>query len=135
MSNRVDVAVITEHITDRGALIAPLRAARAALETTQQPIRSNTRAAAMHIVCDRDGGDLSRTRRQGVARFEHMVRREIVKRGGQRPCGRIVSNLFAALADPAGVRDQHTTGSAEPKQRPNWQTSAVPVVLWAARGS
>ena len=31
------------------------------------------------------------------------VRREITKRGGQKPCLRIVRNLFAALADPAGV--------------------------------
>ena len=31
------------------------------------------------------------------------VRREITRRGGQKPCLRIARNLFAALADPAGV--------------------------------
>jgi hypothetical protein len=42
-------------------------------------------------------------RRLGAARFEHAVRREIARRGGQRPCLRIVRGLFTALADPAGV--------------------------------
>jgi transposase len=84
----------------------------AALETAQQPFRSKTWTAAMHIVCDRDGGDLNRTRRLGLVRFEHMVRREILKRGGQKPCGRIVRKLFAALADPAGVL-AHRRGALE----------------------
>ena len=35
---------------------------------------------------DRDGGDLARTRRLGLARFEQAVRREITRRGGQKPC-------------------------------------------------
>jgi Transposase IS116/IS110/IS902 family len=84
----------------------------AALETAQQPFRSKTWTAAMHIVCDRDGGDLARTRRLGAARFEQAVRREIVKRGGHKPCGRIVRKLFAALADPAGVL-AHRRGGLE----------------------
>jgi transposase len=40
------------------------------------------------------------------------VRREIVKRGGQKACGRIVRKLFAALADPAGVL-AHRRGALE----------------------
>ncbi len=84
----------------------------AALDTAQQPFRSKTWTAAMHIVCDRDGGELTRTRRLGLARFEQLVRREIVKRGGHKPCGRIVRKLFAALADPAGVRE-HRRGGLE----------------------
>jgi transposase len=84
----------------------------AALDTAQQPFRSKTWTAAMHIVCDRDGGDLARTRRLGAARFEQAVRREIVKRGGHKPCGRIVRKLFAALADPAGVH-AHRRGALE----------------------
>jgi transposase len=78
----------------------------AALDTAQQPFRSKTWAAALRVVCDRDGGELGRTRRLGLARFEQLVRREIVKHGGQKPCGRIVRKLFAALADPAGVLGQ-----------------------------
>jgi transposase len=84
----------------------------AALECAQQPFRSKTWTAALHIVCARDGGDLTRTRRLGAARFELAVRREIVKRGGQKPCGRIVGKLFAALADPAGVL-AHRRGALE----------------------
>jgi transposase len=84
----------------------------AALDTAQQPFRSRTWTAAMHIVCDRDGGDLNRTRRLGLARFEQAVRREIVKRGGQKPCRRITRKLFAALADPTGVL-AHRRGALE----------------------
>jgi transposase len=55
------------------------------------------------VILDRDGGDLARTRRLGWARFETAVRREITKRGGQKPSLRIARNLFTALDDPAGV--------------------------------
>ena len=51
----------------------------------------------------RDGGDLDRTRRLGLARFERAVRAEVARRGGVRPCLRIVRRLFAALDDKAGV--------------------------------
>jgi transposase len=75
----------------------------ASLETAQQPFRSRTWAAAMSVICERDAGDLDRTRRLGAARFEAAVRREITRRGGQKPSLRIVRRLFAALADQAGV--------------------------------
>jgi transposase len=75
----------------------------AALETANYPFRSRTWAAAMWVLLDRDAGDFSRTRRLGLARFETAVRREINKRGGQRPCLRIVRKLFTALADQTGV--------------------------------
>jgi transposase len=84
----------------------------AALETARQPFRSRTWAAAMWLILDRDGGDLERTRRLGLARFERAVRREITKRGGQKPCLRIVRKLFTALADPAGVL-AHRRGALE----------------------
>ena len=84
----------------------------AALDTANYPFRSRTWAAAMSIVCERDGGDLQRTRRLGSARFEQAVRREITRRGGQRPCLRITRRLFAALTDPAGVLD-HRRGALE----------------------
>ena len=75
----------------------------AALEAANWPFRSATWVAAMSVVIDRDGGNLERTRRLGPARFERAVRKEVTRRGGQRPCLRIVRKLFAALADPAGV--------------------------------
>jgi transposase len=75
----------------------------AALDTARQPFRSRTWAAAMTVFLDRDGGDFDRTRRLGAARFEQAVRREITRRGGRKPCLRIVRNLFTALGDPAGV--------------------------------
>jgi transposase len=40
------------------------------------------------------------------------VRREIIRRGGQKPCLRIVRGLFAALGDPAGVI-AHRPGALE----------------------
>ena len=84
----------------------------AVLETAQQPFRSHTWIAGLAVVVDRDGGDLSRTRRLGGARFEHAIRREITKRGGLKPCLRIVRELFAALADPTGVA-AHRAGALE----------------------
>jgi transposase len=84
----------------------------AALECAQQPFRSKTWAAALHVICERDGGDLSRTRRLGAARFERAVRREVIRGGGQRPCLRIIGKIFPALADPAGVLE-HRRGALE----------------------
>jgi transposase len=75
----------------------------AALEAANWPFRSATWVAALAVVVNRDGGDLERTRRLGAARFERAVRREVVRRGGQRPCLRIVRKLFTALSEPAGV--------------------------------
>jgi len=75
----------------------------AALEAAKQPFRSTTWVAALSVVLGRDGGDLDRTRRLGPARFEHAVRREVTRRGGQRPCLRIVRKVFTALTDTAGV--------------------------------
>ncbi|MFE3228990.1 transposase [Nocardia sp. NPDC059228] len=57
----------------------------AALGTARQPFRSRSWVAALRVVCGRDRGDLSRTRRLGRDRFEHAVRREIIRAGGQRP--------------------------------------------------
>ncbi|MBM0237675.1 IS110 family transposase [Micromonospora sp. ATA32] len=84
----------------------------AALQTARQPLRSSTWTAAMSIVVDRDGGDLTRTRRLGLARLETAVRREIIRRGKQKPCLRIVRLLFAALTDRAGVI-AHRAGALE----------------------
>lgn len=84
----------------------------AALETANYPFRSKTWPAALWVILDRDGGDFVRTRRLGLARFETAVRREITKRGGQKPCLRIVRKLYSALADPTGVL-AHRRGALE----------------------
>jgi transposase len=104
-------------VTDAGSQIQQIRDLLecvwpAALEVAQQPFRSRTWAAAMWVVLDRDSGDFDRTRRLGPARFETAVRREITKRGGQKPGLRISRKLFAALADPAGVL-AHRPGALE----------------------
>jgi transposase len=75
----------------------------AAVATAQQPFKSATWLAAMAVIMTRDGGDFTRTRRLGPARFEHVARKELTRRGKLRPCLRILRNLYAALADPAGV--------------------------------
>jgi hypothetical protein len=63
----------------------------ASLDTARQPFRSQTWVAAMAVVVDRDGGELARTRRLGLARFERAVRREISRRGGRsRRCASCV---------------------------------------------
>jgi hypothetical protein len=84
----------------------------AALEAANWPFRSKTWAATLWVILDRDSGDFTRTRRLGLARFETAVRREITKRGGQRPCLRIARKLFTALADPTGVL-AHRRGALE----------------------
>jgi transposase len=75
----------------------------AALEAAKHPFRSATWVAALTVVVRRDGGDLDRTRRLGLARFERAVRAEVTRRGGVRPCLPIARRLFAALDDRAGV--------------------------------
>jgi transposase len=84
----------------------------AALDTAKKPFRSATWPAAMSVILDRDGADLTRTRRLGQTRFEGAARREVTRQGGQRTCLRIVRLLFAALADPAGVL-AHRPGALE----------------------
>src|SRR5689334_22015473 len=95
-------------ITEAGRQIQQMRdllecAWPAALDVARQPFRSGTWVAGLSVVAGRDGGDFARTRRLGAARFEQAVRRGITRRGGQKPCLRIVRGMFAALADPAGV--------------------------------
>ncbi|MBA3801242.1 MAG: transposase [Geodermatophilaceae bacterium] len=84
----------------------------AVLQAARQPFRSHAWLAGLSIVVERDGGDLARTRRLGAARFEHAIRRDILKRGGQKPCLPIMRTLFAALDDPAGVT-AHRAGALE----------------------
>lgn len=84
----------------------------AAITTAQQPFKSHTWVAAVHVIMTRDGGDFARTRRLGPTRFEHAVRRELTRRGQQRPRLRIVRNLYTALTDQTGVL-AHRPGAFE----------------------
>ena len=84
----------------------------ASLDAARQPFRSVTWAAAMSVIVERDGGDLARTRRLGLARLEAATGRLIVARGRRKPCRRIVRQLFTALSDPAGVL-AHRPGALE----------------------
>jgi len=106
----------------------------AALDTSKRPFRSRTWVAAMSVILGRDGGDLARTRRLGLARFEQAVRREITRRGGQKPCLRILRKLFAVLADPAGVI-AHRSGALERVQLllEDWEINAQRLVETEAR--
>ncbi len=84
----------------------------AALDAARQPFRSGTWVAALPVIAGRDSADFARTRRLGAARSGQAVRREITRRGGQKPCLRIVRAMFAALSDRAGVI-AHRAGALE----------------------
>jgi transposase len=104
-------------ITEAGRQVQQMRdllecAWPAALDTARQPFRSQTWMAALWVIAGRDQGDFARTRRLGAARFGRAVRREVIRRGGQKPCLRIVRTLFAALSDRAGVI-AHRPGALE----------------------
>ena len=90
--------------------------------TARQPFKSHTWLAAMHVIMTRDGGDFTRTSRLGPARFEDAVRKELIRRGKVRPCLRILRNLYAALADPAGVIG-HRLGAFERIGAWAWSTN------------
>jgi transposase len=104
-------------ITEAGSQVQQMRdllecAWPAVLDAARQPFRSVTWIASLAVITGRDGGNLARTRRLGAARFEQAVRREVIRRGRQKPCRRIVRAVFAALCDPAGVL-AHRLGALE----------------------
>ena len=84
----------------------------AVLATSPSPFRSVTWCASLAVVLDRCAGDLGRVQRGGLGQFTAAVRRELPRWGGIRPCLRIIRAVFAALADPAGVR-AHRPGALE----------------------
>src|SRR6266516_1574752 len=114
-------------ITEAGRQVQQMRdllecAWPAALDTARQPFRSGTWIAALPVIGGRDGGDFGRTRRLRATRSGQAVRREITRRGGQKPCLRIVRGLFTALADPAGVIAHRTGALARVQLLPeDWQ--------------
>src|SRR5215469_118697 len=104
-------------LTEAGSQVQQMRdllecAWPAALDAARQPFRSATWMAALSVIAGRDRGDFARTRRLGAARFEHAVRREVIRRGGRKPCPRIVRAMFVALSDRAGVI-AHRPGALE----------------------
>jgi len=73
-------------ITEAGSQVQQMRdllecAWLAVLDAARQPFKSATWVAALSVIAGRDGGDLARTRRLGMARLEHAVRREVTGRG------------------------------------------------------
>ena len=102
----------------------------AVLAASGSPFRSASWRAALAVVLDRAGGDLTRPRRLGLARFTTAVRRELPRWGATRPCLRIVRAVFEALTDPAGVT----------AHRPGWPGAARharprPSTVWVPRMS
>jgi hypothetical protein len=135
-------------ITEAGSQIQQMRNLLecvwpAALDTARQPFRSRTQMAALQVITSRDLEDFGRTRRLGAARSRQAVRREITRRGGQKPCLRIVRGLFSALSGPAGVI-AHRPGALERVQLvlEDWQLTRTRLTQaggqttdWAPAGS
>lgn len=69
----------------------------AALDTAAQPFRSRTWVAAMSTICDRDGGDLARTRRLGLAPFRADGSRDRASARRTRARGDYVCGSLTAL--------------------------------------
>jgi transposase len=105
---------LTQGVAARAAQLAAMMecAWPAVLSCSGSPFRSMSWCAALAVVLDRCGGDLTRVRRLGSTRFESAVRRELPRWGAQRPCLRIIRAVFSALWDPAGVV-AHRPGALE----------------------
>lgn len=79
----------------------------AGLDTSPSPFRSRSWCAAMAVALNRAaGGELAKVRRLGKTRFINAVRRELPRWGAKRPCLRIITAMFDALDDAAGVLPQ-----------------------------
>jgi transposase len=77
----------------------------------------------------RCGGDLSRVRRLGLARFTAAVRRELPWCGGRRPCLRIIRAVFARWPTlPGSPRTAPARWSARSWR---WATGGIPARLAA----
>jgi len=89
----------------------------AAVTTAQQPFKSHTWLAAMHVIMTRDGGDFTRTSRLGPARFEHAVRKELIgPRGPPRPTARAMRWSPRVYPDvlPSGTKARRKLGTSPP---------------------
>lgn len=98
-------------ITEATACVQQLRdllecAWPAVLSAAAQPFESTTWCAALAVILDRCDGRPERLTRLGMARFETAVRRELARWGASRPRRRILTAMFTALTDQAGVLAQ-----------------------------
>ena len=78
----------------------------AALTAAGSPFDSINWCAALAVVLDRCNGHPERLAGLGPTRFIAAVRREVPRWGGQRAWRPIITAVFAALTDPAGVTAQ-----------------------------
>jgi transposase len=72
-------------------------------EACVHPFGSVTWLAALQVVTARCGGDPGRLAGRGVEEFTALVRGAVAGWGGQRPDGRVLRAVFAALTDTEGV--------------------------------
>lgn len=89
----------------------------AVLAAAGDPFRSMTWLAAVAVVLDRCDGRPETVARMGLAKFTAAVRRELPRWGAARPCGRIVTAVFAALRDQSGAVSAQRCGAL---QRAGW---------------
>lgn len=75
----------------------------AMLTTAAAPFHATNWCAALAVVLDRCNGHPERLARLGPTRFIAAVHREVPRWGGQRAWRPIITAVFAALTDPAGV--------------------------------
>ena len=76
------------------------------LEAAADPFDSTNWCAALAVVLERCSGHPERLARQGLARFEAAVIRELPRWGGSRRRRSIIAAVFTALVDPRGVMAQ-----------------------------
>jgi transposase len=75
----------------------------AVLDAAQQPFKSTTWHAALTVALHRADGDLERVTRLGLRRFDAAVRRQVARWDAVNPWRKIITAVFTACADPAGV--------------------------------
>jgi transposase len=75
----------------------------AVLDAAQQPFKSTTWHAALTVALHRADGDLGRVTRLGLRRFDAAVRRQVARWDAVNPWRKIITAVFTACADPAGV--------------------------------
>ena len=98
-------------ITEATACVAQLRdllecAWPGVLAAAAKPFESTNWCAALAVVLERCNGHPERLNRQGLARFEAAVVRELPRWGGSRRRRNIIEAVFVALVDPTGVMTQ-----------------------------
>ena len=76
------------------------------LEAAAKPFESANWCAALAVVLERCNGHPERLKRQGLARFEAAVVRELARWGGQQRRRPIIAAVYTALVDPRGVLAQ-----------------------------